>query len=83
MHKPSMFPCLKCTFSFECESSYCVQFQAPSNRAYSAQVRDVPLGAFTSKYGGDVNTMLVDNINQRLQAAKVTRFCFHSTLSPS
>ena len=36
------------------------------------QVREVPLGEFTSKYGGDVNAMLMENIKQRLQAAKVT-----------
>ena len=32
----------------------------------------MPLGEFTQKYGGDVNALLMDNINQRLQATKVT-----------
>ena len=41
-------------------------------RACYAQVRDVPLGEFRSKYSGDVNAMLMDSINQRLQATKVT-----------
>ena len=42
-----------------------------SAEACTDQVREVPLGEFTSKYGGDVNAMLMENINQRLQAAKV------------
>ncbi len=41
----------------------------------------MPLGEFTSKYGGDVNAMLMDNINQRLQAAKVA--CPTPMQSPS
>ena len=36
------------------------------------QVREVPLGEFRTKFSGDVNAVLMDSINQRLLAARVS-----------
>ena len=35
-------------------------------------MREVPLGEFKTKFGGDVNAVLMESINQRLLAARVS-----------
>ena len=41
------------------------------------QVREVPLGEFRTRFSGDVNAVLMDSINQRLLAARVSLISYH------